>query len=205
MSLVEPLLVFGAFALYAILHSFLASLWAKGKSRALLGSMSDRVYRLTFNLLGGLTFLPVLWVLAAYPGETLYRIRWPWSLLTTVVQLVGSAIILIGMLQTDLWHFLGLRQLTQEKPTPESPLVTNGLYRYIRHPLYSGGLLLIWFIPQMSTSLLAFNIAASLYLYIGSFFEERRLIAEFGGVYRQYQVSVGRFLPRLRPPVDKAD
>jgi protein-S-isoprenylcysteine O-methyltransferase Ste14 len=205
MSLAEPLLVFGAFALYAILHSILASQWAKGKSRALLGSMSDRVYRLTFNLLGGITFLPVLGVLAAYPGDTLYRIPWPWSLLTTVLQLAGAAIILIGMLQTDLWHFLGLQQLAQEKPTPESPLVTNGLYRHMRHPLYTGGLLLIWFVPQMTTGLLAFNLAASLYLYIGSFFEERRLIAAFGEAYRRYQVRVGRFFPRLRPPVRKAN
>jgi protein-S-isoprenylcysteine O-methyltransferase Ste14 len=200
MSVMGPVLTFVSFAVYAILHSILASLWAKDKSRAMLGSFSDRAYRLTYNLLAGITFLPVLAIVAVFPGDTLYRISWPWSLLTTLIQLTGAAIILVGILQTDLWHFVGLRQFTQEKPSPESPLVTNGLYRYIRHPLYTGGLLLIWFLPQMTTSMLAFNIVGSLYLYIGSFFEERRLIAEFGETYLRYQKRVGRFFPRIILP-----
>jgi len=197
MNFVDPILTFTSFTLYAILHSILASLWAKGKSRALLGALSDRAYRFTYNMLAGISFLPVLWVMATNPGSTLYRISWPWLLLTTVLQLTGAVIILVGMLQTDLWHFLGLRQLTQGAPSSESPLVTHGLYRYMRHPLYTGGLLLIWLTPQMSTSLLAFNLAATIYLYVGSIFEEQRLIAEFGDAYRIYQAQVGRFFPRL--------
>jgi protein-S-isoprenylcysteine O-methyltransferase Ste14 len=195
MNLTGPALTFLAFALYAILHSLLASLWAKGKSRALLGSLSDRAYRLTYNLFAGISFLPVLWIMAANPGSTLYRISWPWLLLSTVLQLTGAAIILGGMLQTDVWHFLGLRQLTQNTPSAESPLIITGLYRYMRHPLYTGGLLLIWFTPQMTTSLLAFNVAATIYLYVGSIFEERRLVAAFGEQYERYQQQVPRFFP----------
>ncbi len=197
MNLTGPALTFLAFTLYAILHSVLASLWAKGKSRARLGSLSDRAYRFTYNLVAGISFLPVLWIMAANPGSTLYRISWPWLLLSTVLQLTGAAIILVGMLQTDLWHFLGLRQLTQNAPSVESPLVITGLYRYMRHPLYTGGLLLIWFTPQMTTSLLAFNVAATIYLYVGSIFEERRLIAAFGEAYRSYRKHVPRMLPFL--------
>ena len=191
-----PLLTFFAFALYAIVHSLLASLWAKGKSRVILGTLSDRWYRFAYNVLGGITFIPVLAVMALYPGDTLYRIPWPCFLLTTILQLTGAAIILVGLLQTDLWHFLGLRQIVEPGPTGDSPLVMEGLYRHMRHPLYTGGLLLIWFLPAMTTSLLAFNLAASLYLYIGSRFEERRLIAAFGQAYRLYQQQVPRFLPR---------
>jgi protein-S-isoprenylcysteine O-methyltransferase Ste14 len=195
MDLTGPALTLAIFTLYAILHSLLASLWAKGRSRALFGNLSDRGYRFAYNLLAGITFIPVLGILAAYPGDTLYRIPMPWVLLTAIMQLVGAAIIMIGMLQTDLWHFLGLRQLTQATPSAESPLVINGLYRYMRHPLYTGGLLLIWFLPLMTTNLLAFNLAATLYLYMGSIFEERRLIAEFGEQYRHYQRSVPRLIP----------
>jgi protein-S-isoprenylcysteine O-methyltransferase Ste14 len=66
----------------------------------------------------------------------------------------------------------------------------------MRHPLYTGGLLMIWFMPVMTTSLLAFNLAATLYLYIGSLFEERRLLAAFGDEYAAYRQQVPRFIPR---------
>ncbi len=197
MNLIGPALTFGSFTAYAIVHSILASLWAKGKSRALLGSLSDRAYRFTYNLFSGISFLPVLWIMTSNPGSTLYRISWPWLLLSIILQLTGAAIILVGMLQTDVWHFLGLQQLVQETPSTESPLITSGLYRYMRHPLYTGGLLLIWFTPQMTTSLLVFNLVATIYLYVGSIFEERRLAAAFGEGYSNYARQTPRFVPFL--------
>lgn len=195
MNFAGPALTFVAFTIYAILHSLLASLWAKSKARTSFGVTSDRYYRFAFNLIGTLTFIPVLVVPAYLPGETLYRVNWPWLAVTTLLQLSGAAIILLGLLQTDVWHFLGLRQLTNNSPSTVNQLIIGGLYRYMRHPLYTGGLLLIWFLPGMTTSLLAFNLAATSYLYVGSLFEERRLIIEFGDAYRDYQKRVRRFVP----------
>ena len=196
MNLRGPLLTFLAFTLYAIPHSFLANSWVKRKAHIKLGKGSDRLYRFVYNIIAAITFIPVLAMPAVFPGVVLYRFNWPWLLITTTLQLLGAAIILVGMLQTDVWHFLGIRQLMNTENTSESRFVERGLYRYMRHPLYTGGLLLIWFLPLMTTSLLAFNLAATLYLYIGSIFEERRLIAEFGEQYRNYQRQVPRFIPR---------
>ncbi|MGD8634199.1 MAG: hypothetical protein PVF85_11555, partial [Anaerolineales bacterium] len=70
------------------------------------------------------------------------------------------------------------------------------------HPLYTGGLLMIWFMPVMTTSLLAFNLAATLYLYIGSIFEERRLIFVFGERYEAYRKRVPRFMPNFLHNLD---
>jgi hypothetical protein len=63
------------------------------------------------------------------------------------------------------------------------PLVVFGLYRWVRHPLYSWGLVLIWLTPHMTVNRLALFGALSFYLYVGTFFEERRLVAEFGDDY----------------------
>jgi protein-S-isoprenylcysteine O-methyltransferase Ste14 len=49
---------------------------------------------------------------------------------------------------------------------------------------------------MMTTSTLALFFGLTLYIYIGSIFEERRLIAEFGEAYREYQRSVPRLIPR---------
>jgi protein-S-isoprenylcysteine O-methyltransferase Ste14 len=54
---------------------------------------------------------------------------------------------------------------------------------------------MLWLMPVMTTSLLAFNLAATLYLYIGSFFEEKRLLAAFGDDYLRYQHKVPRLIP----------
>jgi protein-S-isoprenylcysteine O-methyltransferase Ste14 len=74
--------------------------------------------------------------------------------------------------------------------------VINGLYCHVRHPLYSAGLLFIWLSPLMTTSLLALNLGLTLYIIIGSIFEERRLVGQFGQAYVDYQRRVPRLIPR---------
>jgi protein-S-isoprenylcysteine O-methyltransferase Ste14 len=91
--------------------------------------------------------------------------------------------------------FLGLSQLMGGNDT-ETNLVVSGVYRYMRHPLYTGGMLVIWLTPLMTSSVLALNLGLSLYLYIGSIFEERKLARSFGVPYAEYQRQVPRFIPR---------
>jgi protein-S-isoprenylcysteine O-methyltransferase Ste14 len=190
-----PLLTLLAMVLYAAVHSLLASFWAKRRAERAFGHASLRFYRLAFNLLAVVTFLPVMAVVAAYPGSMLYQWSWPWIILSTVGQLTAVGLLIIGLLQTDPWHFLGLRQLAGAASQENDELQTRGLYRYIRHPLYSAGLLFIWLTPVMTTSVLALNAGISAYLYIGSIFEERRLVREFGQAYVTYRQAVPRLIP----------
>jgi protein-S-isoprenylcysteine O-methyltransferase Ste14 len=112
-----------------------------------------------------------------------------------LIQALGALIILVGLLQTGVWSFFGLGWLINGEQAGDEALITSGLYRHMRHPLYTGGLLMLWFMPVMTTSLLAFNLAATLYLYIGSIFEERRLHAAFGERYDAYRKRVPRLIP----------
>jgi protein-S-isoprenylcysteine O-methyltransferase Ste14 len=73
--------------------------------------------------------------------------------------------------------------------------VTRGSYAYVRHPLYFFSLLLIWFLPIMTLSALLFSSMATLYFWIGSIYEERRLSATFGDAYSQYKQRVPRLIP----------
>jgi protein-S-isoprenylcysteine O-methyltransferase Ste14 len=191
-------LTFVAVAVYGAVHSLLASFWSKGLARRAAGPAADRFYRLGFNVLGALTFLPVLAVTASWPGTILYRIGWPWTVLTSMGQLAAVVLLLLGLLQADVWHFLGVRQLLQPADQQPSRLVVTGTYRWVRHPLYTAGLLFIWLTPIMTTSVLALNLGLSLYIYIGSIFEERRLLAEFGQAYQDYRAQVPRLIPYPR-------
>ncbi len=188
------LLSFAAVLLYGAPHSLLASWWAKRKARQSFGALGARGYRLFYNIVAVITFIPVLAVPAWMPGPTLYSIPWPWLLLTGALQLLAAGAIAIGVLQTDAAHFLGLRQLMVAEERP-SELIVSGLYRWVRHPLYSAGLLFIWLTPVMTTGLLGLNLGLTVYVYLGSLFEERRLIDEFGAAYRSYQARVPRLIP----------
>jgi protein-S-isoprenylcysteine O-methyltransferase Ste14 len=81
-------------------------------------------------------------------------------------------------------------------------LVTEGIYRRIRHPMY----LSIWLLVISQTMILPNYVAgfsgllpfAILYfLRVGR--EERMMIHEFGAEYEQYLHKTGRLFPRLRP------
>lgn len=81
-------------------------------------------------------------------------------------------------------------------------LVTNGPYRWVRHPLYTAGILLFasmgliaanWFI------LLCAAAAAVAIRFAVVPREERELIEKFGEEYRRYRDGTGALLPRLLP------
>ena len=196
--MIEPLVLSLAVLLYAALHSLLASLGVKAWVRRRLGPGADRWYRLGYNLFAGVSGLPILALLALLPDQPLYRIPFPWILLTTVGQLAGALIIVIGIMQTDPWHFVGLRQIVDSRVEADSSLVTTGLYRWVRHPLYTGGLLLIWLMPVMTVNLLTVFIWLTVYLIVGAKLEEYRLMQAFGEAYRQYQQRVPVLFPRFR-------
>jgi protein-S-isoprenylcysteine O-methyltransferase Ste14 len=196
----SPLILIMTAVLYSLVHSLTASLWMKARIALLLGPAFNRWYQLAYNLWAGIAFLPILWLLAVLPDQTLYTIPWPWLLLTTIGQLMGAIIIVIGILQTGALSFLGIRQAFSSRlQTEETSLVTTGLYRWVRHPLYTGGYLLIWFTPMMTINLLTLFTILSIYLVVGAKLEERRLVRAFGDDYRAYRAEVPMLVPRIFP------
>jgi protein-S-isoprenylcysteine O-methyltransferase Ste14 len=73
---------------------------------------------------------------------------------------------------------------------------TPGLYRYIRHPLYLGFLLIFWSTPDMSIGRLLFAAGATTYVLVGARFEERSLLRRFGEDYARYRKRVPMLIPR---------
>jgi protein-S-isoprenylcysteine O-methyltransferase Ste14 len=180
---------------YGALHSALASLPAKQAARRLFGPSADRIYRLSYNVVGAITLLPLLAFTAWQPGLPLYTVSPPLLYLFLAGQAAALVIIGLGLLQTGPAHFIGFRQLMTTSEEPPR-LTTGGLYRFVRHPLYSAGFVFLWLTPVMTSTLMALYAGLSLYLYIGSLFEERRLLREFGAPYKAYQRQVPRLVPR---------
>lgn len=194
-------------AFYGIIHSTLASLTWKGWVRRRVGVFRyNRFYRLFFNFMAAATITPALVLVVLLPDEPLYTLRFPWLVLTGLIQLLAVLGLAAGVMQTGGANFLGLEQLFQpEKAAQPRRFVSGGLYRWVRHPLYFFSLLILWLFPVMSWNILAFNIGATLYLTIGSHFEERKLLIEFGERYAAYQRCTPMFIPlfRRKPCVGK--
>ncbi len=192
-----PFIILLAVLIYGFVHSLLATLGTKARLRKWFGPGVDRWYRLIYNTIGILTFLPVLFLTAAFPGQELYIISSPWSYLALAGQLLALVALAIGFLQTGVWSFLGFEQVLNptRSTSTSSQMVTSGLYRWVRHPLYTAGLVFIWLTPIMTTSLLALNIGLTIYLVLGAYYEERKLVREFGEEYTRYQEKVPMLIP----------
>lgn len=78
-------------------------------------------------------------------------------------------------------------------------LITSGIYKYIRHPLYSSLLLLTWGIffklPSIAGGILA--SAATLFLVATAKADEIECVQFFGAEYQNYMKHTKRFIPFL--------
>lgn len=116
-----------------------------------------------------------------------------------VVSYVGLFIAIIGFFIT-LIALLQLNTNLSPFPTPKSnsSLITNGIYKFIRHPIYTGIILITFGYGLHTDSLYRMIISMLLYIlfYFKSSYEEERLKITFSD-YDSYKTKSGRFFPKL--------
>ena len=121
-----------------------------------------------------------------------------------IVQLMGIASLGVGLVlfAASLRQFAVRGKGTLAPWDPPKHLVVEGPYRYVRNPMISGVVFLLfgealtlrsWPHGQWALLFLAINL-----VYI-PLLEEPQLERRFGASYREYRQHVGRLLPRLRP------
>jgi protein-S-isoprenylcysteine O-methyltransferase Ste14 len=121
-------------------------------------------------------------------------------------QLVSWALLFSSLLLL----FVGLYQLRKMgKPDTQrqdaelfafertSLLVTSGIYRVIRHPLYASLLLLAWGVACKQPGLVSWLLAAaaSVALYLTARCDEAECRAQFGQAYADYMQRSRMFIP----------
>ena len=113
---------------------------------------------------------------------------------------LGWLIVLVSTFLISHFELFGLAQVwnhargrVAEPPAFRTPF----LYRYIRHPLYSGFFLAFWATPRMSWGHLLLAAGVSAYMLIAIRYEERDLVGTFGDDYRNYRESTGMLMPRV--------
>lgn len=182
---------------YGFVHSLMASLSVKNMVRNQL-PRAAAYYRIFYNIFATLTFILLL-----YYQYRIEKIRlWIPTLTTTVLGGaligIGLGVILTALRQYDLAEFAGTDAF-KPSTSPKSRLKTNGLSGLVRHPLYTGTLLLLWGLWLFEASLgsLIMAICLSAYIRVGIYLEEKKLLREFGREYARYRQRVPMLFPSL--------
>ena len=111
-------------------------------------------------------------------------------------------IVLICLSAYCAWS--GLRIVFGEvRGTPS--VIRKGIFGVVRHPIYLSEVLLYLGLLMLNMSLAAGGvwIAAAIFLYYLSRYEERLLLGYFGEEYRSYTDDVGMWVPRFRKKFNK--
>jgi protein-S-isoprenylcysteine O-methyltransferase Ste14 len=112
--------------------------------------------------------------------------------------LLGVRVLGLGICAVGLLH-LGSSLTASPVPLPEAELRSDGLYRLVRHPVYTGLLVFAWADAAASGSWAQAGCALALTtLLTGKAVWEERMLAATHPGYVGYTARTGRFLPRLR-------
>ncbi len=99
-----------------------------------------------------------------------------------------------------VWHFAVTGRGTPAPIDPPKRLVVQGLYRYVRNPMYVGVLLVIigWAVFFWSSAFLIYGFGVGMLVHVFVVLVEEPLLEQqFGQAYVSYREAVGRWVPRM--------
>jgi protein-S-isoprenylcysteine O-methyltransferase Ste14 len=190
------LINFGWVLLFGLQHSIMAR---KPVKEVLTKYLPRPIERSTFVLISG-----VLLVLLVSNWQPMGGLVWEISegtglyYISYILFFTGWVILFVSSFLINHFDLFGLRQTYLElinKPYTELNFKVISLYKYVRHPLYFGGILGLWATPRMTVTHLVFAIGLTAYFVVGTLFEERDLKREFGDLYKAYQARTPMLIP----------
>jgi protein-S-isoprenylcysteine O-methyltransferase Ste14 len=195
--------MFRWFALAIVSGCLGISIYHRRRARLEAGTIPRRDERPAFVAARLIVGLPLWLAILAY----LVNPAWTeWASLASPEWLRWTGVGL-GFLTVPMayWVFRSLGRNVSETvlTKPSHQLVTHGPYRWIRHPLYSMGIALVFAIGLMAENWFILLIGLVALLGIRTVVvpvEEAALVDTFGDEYRDYMATTGRLLPRIGVP-----
>lgn len=189
-NIIAALVNIGLLVLFGLQHSVMARKSYKAWSAK---HIDPTLERSMYVLASGLAILIML-IFWQPMGGTVWQLTGKAAPLMWVAFVAGWAYLFAATFAIDHFDLFGLRQAWfafRRQAYKEVPFKENWMYRYSRHPIMLGVIIGIWFVPQMTVTLLFLSIGLSIYILIGLYFEERDLIHQWGEQYLAYRKRVG--------------
>jgi len=179
------------YAVFALHHSVFARLGAK---RWVKATFPAHLERAIYVWIASALFIALCLLWQPLPGHVFTlsgASRWA----VHALQGAGALVAIAGSRGIDLKEFMGVRDVAREcghEPPVASnaELIASGAYRYVRHPLYLGVILLLGCTPDMTVGRLLFAGLSTIYIVVAIPFEERTLAEVHGGAYHDYRRRV---------------
>jgi len=174
----------------AMLFAYVPEFRIIARSRPQAGKSADRGSMAVILVAGWIGF-PIAFFVAG-TGRFALTPQRPWFFIGIAILLSGS------MLRRYCWRALGRYFTGNVQVQDGQTVIMEGPYRYVRHPSYTGGMLM-----HLGTGLALTNWVSALTLFVisglGYFYrvrvEENALVGGLGESYRQYMQRTKRFIP----------
>jgi methanethiol S-methyltransferase len=182
-------------SLFAIQHSVMARQGFKTRLRKIVPAPAERS---TYVLLSSLVLLFLCWYWRPIPGVVWSVENVAGSVIILALFWAGWTLVLVSTFAIDHFDLFGLRQVWMNfvgRPYVHPEFRTDGLYRYLRHPIMLGFIVAFWAAPTMTVGHLLFAAGGTGYILVGIALEERDLMRFYGEIYRAYRSRVRALLP----------
>ncbi|MEO7048209.1 MAG: isoprenylcysteine carboxylmethyltransferase family protein [Ferruginibacter sp.] len=182
------ILLFIYWTIWCFLHSFLANERIKAGLEEYF-NMGENSYRLYYNLFAAITLGLIIYYQSGVLSPLIFNVY-------TLVIITGSFLVLTGFAIMLVCISKYFRQMSGIKPiTPV--LITSGLNKYVRHPLYLGTFVFIGGLVALFPTIANAGTFVIILIYTLSciVIEEKKLINIFGSQYIYYQKKVPMIIP----------
>jgi len=201
MIVVDVLIIVLLFALFGTIHTILSSNKVKKRIAERIG-IQIAYYRMFYNVLSLIIFV-FIYNVAPQPDFVVYDLHAPYDIIMVGVQTVALFGLLWSVMGVNGMEFAGISQIVRyynnsydvKDLDAKEELRVKGAAKYSRHPIYFFSILFLGFRPAMDLFYLVMFLCITLYFYIGSYYEEKKLVEKFGDAYREYQNKVPRIVP----------
>lgn len=191
--MLDYFILFVSWVIYFFLHSVLASNHVKDQ---LIGKVfaNTRSYRLFYAVVSTAGLLVILVIQLYLPSQSIIENN-SWT------QFAGLMFATFGLLIIKAsFRYISLKSFIGLETEKEIELIRRGLHRKVRHPIYSGTILLaigaVFFVPTDLMVISALSIFV--YLPLGIMFEEEKLVKIYGVEYLTYKKTTPSILPEIK-------
>jgi methanethiol S-methyltransferase len=181
-----------AWAIYFFLHSWLASTSVKSFFEKKL-KQRFHLYRFAYTIQSTVGLLVLFYLNGSIEADIFFESKGLVRYISLMLATFGVLVISAAFRQYNIRSFLGLQK-------EEGVFSSKGILNKVRHPIYSGLILItvgfFLFNPKLPT--LISSLCILLYLVIGIWLEEKKLIQQFGATYLEYKKRVPSIIPRWK-------